>query len=496
MTVSTTLRHPATWLGLVGSGIIAAGEFRRLATWSQVNGQAWASAVATWVTWPYILTIALGVALLAVAWLLARPRAGAPPLNAVLLAVLWVTPLLLLPPMLSTDAGSYADLGWMVMNGDNPYTTGLGTTGGPFAYGRAWRGTTSIYPAGSLQLFGWIVQATGAHWYWSVVALRLLAVAGLAALLWAVPRLARHAGVDPGFAVWVAALNPLTLVHGVGGEHVDLLMAGLIAVALAAAVAWDTPALGTEHRGGWLASPGLWVGAVVLGLAAAVKQPALLAVPAVAALAVPAGRRTWPKVLAANVVVGLGSLATFWAVSVGSGLGFGWLGGTGNPANGAQTPTVAYLVSRFVGGDVDTLTTWGQYLAVGIVAWLFVWYGRREPLRFLGLAALAWVLGFGVLREWYLVFPLAFLGLSRPGRPLRATVHLLAPALTLYGVWHEYGRAAVLTDLTRAFAWTAGMLVFAGTIWLLTRPDAAARGSATAPVASVPPERVPSVAAS
>lgn len=113
----------------------------------------------------------------------------------------------------------------------------------------------------------------------------------------------------------------------------------------------------------------------------------------------------------------------------------------------------------------------GQYLSVGVIAWLFVWHGRREPLRFLGLAALAWVLGFGVLREWYLVFPLAFLGLARPGRALRAVLWVLVPMLSLYGIWKEYGRASVLEAATQSFVWAAALAFMGASLWALTRPE-------------------------
>jgi len=86
--------------------------------------------------------------------------------------------------MLSTDAGSYADLGWIVGKGLSPYDVGLGTTGSPFPYGTAWRGTTSVYPPLALVLFGWVVAATGAHWYWSVVAMRVLTLVGVGLLAW------------------------------------------------------------------------------------------------------------------------------------------------------------------------------------------------------------------------------------------------------------------------------------------------------------------------
>ncbi len=463
-----TLRHPATWLGLLGSLLLAAGELRRLATWRQVSGQPWVAWISSWVgSAGYVVHVATGILLLGLAWLLARPGRGRPALSPVVLLAVWAVPLLVQPPVLSTDAGSYADLGWIVSNGQSPYDVGLGTTGSPFAWGRAWRGTTSVYPALSLWLFGGVVQGTGMHWYWSVMALRVLALAGVGLLSWSLPRLARRVGVDPAFAVWLAVLNPVTLVHGIGGEHVDLLMAGVVSAGLAAALAprWR----------------GLLVGGALVGVAAAIKQPALLAVPAVAALALPAGRRSWPRFLGACTGAGVAALASFWVVSAATGLDpLGWLDGTGNPANSSQTLTPAYLLSVLTHLDVDTLTTGVQWASIALIGWLFLSDARARPLRFLGLAALVWSLGFGTLREWYLIFPLAFLGLARPARPVRATLWVLVPLLAVYGTWREYVRLPILTAFGTALLWSALVAAAAAGVWAWAGRRAGATASASA----------------
>ena len=96
------------------------------------------------------------------------------------------------------------------------------------------------------------------------------------------------------------------------------------------------------------------------------------------------------------------------------------------------------------------------------------------------------------MREWYVIFPLAFLGLARPGRPLRITVYLVAPLLALYGAWHEYARSAVMVDLTRAFVWASALLFFAGSIWLLSgveRRGDRRRTSLSAETTCLVPER-------
>ena len=431
--LESTALSPPVWLGLAGSAFLAVGEVRRRG----VTG-TWFDQLVSGRT-PLTLII-VGILMLSAAWILLRPRGNPGPSVPAVLA-LWSLPLLLLPPVLSTDAGSYADLGWMLQHGYDPYAQGLGTTGSPFAYGRAWRGTTSVYPAGSLLLFGWVVTATGANATWSVIALRLLAVAGAALLLFGIPRLARLVGVDPARALWLAVLNPLTLVHGIGGEHVDLLMAGLLVAGLALS------------RGRF----GLLAGAVVVGLAALVKQPALLAAPAVAGvwlLGRPVGRL---RLLLASAGATAIAVAAFVGLSELSGLGLGWIGGSGTPTR-SDTPTLAFLITDLVGPLVpqETLELAAAAVALAAVGYLFLRHLGPSPLRFLALSSVAWVFGFGALREWYLIFPLALLGLVAADRWLLAIVPMTV-LFAGYGGFREYQRWGVADSFWAAAGLSLGL---------------------------------------
>ena len=53
-------------------------------------------------------------------------------------------------------------------------------------------------------------------------------LAGLALIVWALPRLAERCGLDPGLALWLGAANPLVLFHMVSGIHNEALMLGLM----------------------------------------------------------------------------------------------------------------------------------------------------------------------------------------------------------------------------------------------------------------------------
>lgn len=265
--------------------------------------------------------LALGLILLFRAWLLLRP-ARVRRLNHAAVLALWTLPILFSVPIFSSDAFLYADQGWIMHLGLNPYEVGLTQAGGPFAMNvhPIWRGTTSVYPPMALETQYLITWLTGFQGLISVIAMRIPALIGVAVIAWVVPRIARLLGVDPQLASWFAVLNPILLLHFVGGMHNDVPMVALVAVAV-----WVTLSFGT---------PGMVVGAALVGLGAAWKQPGFIA--AIAIGLIPIGPRLkqlrlWPRITlmaaycsVAVVVAG----ATFAGVTALTGLGYGWLQAT------------------------------------------------------------------------------------------------------------------------------------------------------------------------
>lgn len=126
-------------------------------------------------------------------------------------------------------------------------------------------------------------------------------------------------------------LNPLLVIDFVGGAHNDSLMMGLVvfAVWLAGLRADEVPRLGR------VLGDNMWLlGAAVIGVSAAIKQPAFLA-----AYALPLISKRWtswhPKHVAAITCRALASLGVaigvFALVSLSTGLNFGWLGSVNVP---------------------------------------------------------------------------------------------------------------------------------------------------------------------
>ena len=63
--------------------------------------------------------------------------------------------------------------------------------------------------------------------------LRLCMLPGLVMLIWAAPRMARHVGANGAAALWICVLNPLVIIHLMGGVHNEMLMVGLMMAGIA-----------------------------------------------------------------------------------------------------------------------------------------------------------------------------------------------------------------------------------------------------------------------
>jgi hypothetical protein len=226
--------------------------------------------------------------------------------------------------------------------------------------------------------------------------LRLLAVGGLVLLAWGVTRMS----ADPARGLWLAVANPLVLLHGIGGAHNDLLMAGLLATGLAVAVSagrHDSP-----RREALVAT-----GAAIITAAALVKAPAAAGL-AFLPFLIPVGRIRAAVVVAATaVVVSVGLTAA-------SGLSWGWVHtlGAGNARwSLLSVSTAAGLLASHVAGDGAVRVAHALSLAVAalIGLWMLVRARRSDPLWALGLALLAVVVLGPVVQPWYLIWVLAVL---------------------------------------------------------------------------------------
>lgn len=308
----------------------------------------------------------------------------------------------LAPPLLSRDVFSYiayARLG--AEHGLNPYAVvpadlpadqvlaHVGWRDAVSAYGPLF--TLASYPLG-------LVGVPAALWVLKCAA--GLAVLGTAALA---ARVAGTRGLDPGAAAALVALNPLVLVHVVGGAHND----GLMMLAAMAAVA----ALGVGREaagGGWLA------------LAAAVKVSGSFLAP-FALLGAGRRRRLLAGAAIAAAVVGAAALAAFGTEVAGS------LGLAGENQALTSRYSVPSTLARIGGLDVEALRI-GALTAYGVlVAWLLVWTARGgDWLRAAGWAGFGLLLATGWLLPWYVVWALPLAAVAGDRRLTGAVLALCA----------------------------------------------------------------------
>lgn len=404
-------------IGAVGTALIGWGSCHP----EFAFGGGWASPLVNStglslpMPWNRVIII-LGVLLVVAAWWLARPTSGERSHKQWLLLAIWSVPLLLVPPVLSSDAVLYADLGWIINVGQNPYLVGLTGAGGPYApyVDPLWAGSGVAYPPLALLTNALMVAVTGSAPYLGVIAMRLPILLALAVIAWVLPKLASQLGAEEAKATWWGLANPLVMLHFVGGAHNDALM---IAVALVGI--WV--ALRGQHWA-W----GLLAGPAIIGAAMAFKQQAGLAVVAAAGLPIAARLAGLPPVRRVvllaqrTIVAAVVAVATFAGVSLATGLGFGWLnwltlmGKANTPAPfSLLAQGVEFLIAR-AGGDasgvLSAISAISTVVSLAVLAWILIRFADR-PLAAVGWGSLAVSILGQSLHPWYLPWSLALLAL-------------------------------------------------------------------------------------
>jgi Glycosyltransferase family 87 len=294
------------------------------------------------------------------------------------------------PPLLSLDVFSYiayARLG--AEHGLNPYDAVPAALPHDPAASRVedFRFAVSVYgPLFTLATYPLgIVGVPFALWALKAVAgACVLAIAALAA------RLAAARGVSPRAAAALVALNPLVLVHVVGGAHNDALMA-LAIVAAAAGVA-----TGLEAAAG-----------SALAIGAAVKVSGAFAAPFALLGSSHRARLLAGAAIAAGVVAAA-SVAIFGA-EVSNAIEI--IGENQSEASHYSLPST---VARIAGLDSEPVRVAFLAAYAALVVWLLYWTWRGGDW----IRATAWA-GTGLLAAtawlvpWYLIWVLPFAAVAR-----------------------------------------------------------------------------------
>ncbi|WP_245663562.1 alpha-(1-_6)-mannopyranosyltransferase A [Nocardia inohanensis] len=330
---------------------------------------------------------------------------------------IWIFPLLFAVPMFSRDAYSYLAQGALLRDGFNPYLVGPVQNPGVLLdnVSPVWTTTTAPYGPIFLLMARGITTITGDNVVAGTIALRLVMLPGLALMLWAVPHLTKHLGGKPTVAVWLAVLNPLVLIHLIGGVHNEMLMVGLMTAGIA---------LVLEHHHA--------AGIVVVAIGVAVKATAGVALPFLVWIwmihererraaqnegELPHPVRTFAKIsgLGVAVFVLVFTVAT-WLTGLGRD-GVGWLtalSGSKKIINWLSLPTVlAHMVTWVTPLRLESvLSVTRTICAIAMVAVLvWAWWRfkstEREAVMGILVAFVAIVILSPAALPWYYSWPLA-----------------------------------------------------------------------------------------
>lgn len=419
------------------------------------------------------LLVMAGLALLVDAWFRMRPQGGSRGAVAyhqvkhwAVLAI-WGGPFLLAPPIFSHDAYSYAAQGWLIHNGINPYRGNVMLLPGAFADQVAWvwRRTPAPYGPLSLQIQHLLVDLTGFDPYISALAMRIPALAGVVLIGLLVPRIAVRLGIDPAQAAWFATLNPVLVIDFIGGAHNDALMTGLLVLGLWFAFRADYA---------WL------LASVVIGVAASIKQPAILAAYALPLISRPWHSLRWRTTLATVLRVALAftlSIATFALVTRLTGLGWGWTDAVSVPSM-VITVSPATIVGQCAQYVVNALgldpsgtlalrvaRAIGLGLAGVLITWWALTIARWRPITFLAWSYLAVALCSPALHSWYVLWGGVLLPLARPSRRMvRVAVYMTLVLLGYAAINLAYRNSVSAVDSFNP-AVAIGVAAAAGFAW-------------------------------
>jgi len=324
---------------------------------------------------------------------------------------IWLAPLLLSVPVFSRDTYSYLAQGALLRDGLDPYV--VGPVDNPNSLldnvSPIWTTTTAPYGPAFILVAKFVTMIVGNHVVQGTMLLRLCMLPGLVMLIWAAPRIARHVGANGAAALWICVLNPLVIIHLMGGVHNEMLMVGLMMAAIALTFG-GRPIVGVS----------------LIAVAVAVKATAGLALPFMVWVWTRQLRRrfTWGPVTAFAAATAASAViftVVFAVLSLLAGVGLGWLtalAGSVKIINWLTIPTAAANVIHAVVGLVVPVNFYAVLdvcriigiAVIGISLPLLWWRFRhtdREALIGIALAMCVVVLFVPAALPWYYTWPLA-----------------------------------------------------------------------------------------
>ena len=416
-------------LGFLGAALIAlggvgAGSTRQLDPLLETLRLSWLRfghglVVSSTLLW-------IGVVMLLVAWLWLGRRSidGGRVSEYTMIATtgFWLAPLLLSVPLFSRDTYSYLAQGALLRDGFDPYA--VGPIENPNSLldnvSSIWATTPAPYGPAFILVAKFVTTIVGNNVVAGTMLLRLCMLPGLALLIWAAPRIARHVGADGAVALWICVLNPLVIVHLMGGVHNEMLMVGLMMAGIALTF--------SRHH---------VAGATLIAVAVAVKATAVLALPFMVWVWM---RHLSGSRLRAFLIASAASVTTFVAVfavlSAVAGVGLGWLtalAGSVKIINWLTIPTAIANLTNVIGGLFMSVNFYAildvtRIIGIGIIGvslpllWWRFRHTDREALQGIAWAMLVVVLFVPAALPWYYTWPLAVVSALAQSRPSIALI--------------------------------------------------------------------------
>ncbi|WP_426718352.1 polyprenol phosphomannose-dependent alpha 1,6 mannosyltransferase MptB [Corynebacterium auriscanis] len=431
----------STWLGCLGTVMVALGGLGAGA-FPVVDNPYWNLPLGSFLSrllHTSTVAVFLGIGALVVAWLLLTPFALPPSRNSrrrytylvperTLWRILacWVVPILFTAPMFTQDIYSYLAQGAIAAKGMDPYAAGpvdlLGIQD-PLARSvpLLWAHSPAPYGPVALGYSAVISLVTGNSILGGIIAHRLVSLLGIVLAGWALVRLARRCAVPGQAALWLGILNPLVILHLIGGIHNESVMMGLLLAGM------ELVLRGTDSESRPMASR--WI-LLVLGLtlitgAGLVKVTALMGLGFAGVAIARWFGGSWLDLGKAAALTVTIAAVTAVVVSLGTGVGFGWAtaqGGAAEVISWMSISSVLGLASSLLGmllglGDhqqsaLAVARLLGLLVGIGwVIRMLFASFrGRIHPVGGLGVATFFLVVFFPVVHPWYLlwaILPLA-----------------------------------------------------------------------------------------
>jgi alpha-1,6-mannosyltransferase len=476
--VATPEAGPAK-LGFLGSVLITMGGLGAGST--KPHDPLLESMHMSWLRFGHGLVLSsillwTGVGLLLIAWLgLGRRVVAGTATEFTMRATtgFWLAPLLVSVPVFSRDTYSYLAQGALLRDGFDPYA--VGPVANPNTLldnvSPIWTITTAPYGPVFILVAKLVTMVVGNHVIAGTMLLRLCMLPGLALLIWAAPRLAHHLGTSGATALWICVLNPLVLIHLMGGVHNEMLMVGLMAAGIA------------------LTFQGRHVlGVTLITVAIAVKATAGISLPFlvwvwIRHLRDQRGYRPARAFLAATALSLLTFAVVFGILSAVAGVGLGWLtalAGSVKIINWLSVPTAAANLIHALGSGFFPVNFYAtlrvtRYIGIAIIAVslpVLWWRSRRDDRA--ALTGMAWSMLIVVLfvpaaLPWYYSWPLA---VAAPLAQSRRAVAAIAGFSTWVMVIFKPDGSQGMYSWLHVFLATACALVAWYTLYRVPQPRA------------------------